>query len=296
MLRVFFLLAALCVALPAYAQSNGVGKDDSGRRNAAKSHGKPTQDEQPVLPLAVQDAIKRIPSALEAANAKKPSAEDEDRSERNVRSQEQLAAWGPWMFRLGVAEITLTAIGVGLLFGTLKETRSTSRDSALQAKLARQSYIASNRPRLRVRHLHVIKLVEGQPIGVQYEVINVGDTRATVVDNEVTVRVAMSAGDRTFNGEEATITRQFFFAKEVQQGEALIASGEIGIYDPAWGYDLPMWNNWWNGRLFVIGKIRYLDDNGVMRRTAFYQVATNSLNRFKIGVGVDAQFDHEYED
>jgi hypothetical protein len=140
--------------------------------------------------------------------------------------------------------------------------------------------------------------VLNKPIVVRYEVVNVGDTRATIVDNEVTIRVDPTDPARRYDNqpESVTRTRQFAFAEFVNQGEALPAVGEIANFDPAWGYRNTD-RGWWNDRLFVIGMIRYMDDNGVLRRTVFYRVATLDRNRFEFMPFTEAEkADHEYED
>jgi hypothetical protein len=58
-----------------------------------------------------------------------------------------------------------------------------------------------------------------------------------------------------------------------------MATEEIIVFDPNWGFDAQM--PWWETRLFSIGMVRYTDDNGVMRRTAFYRRATDDPNRFE---------------
>lgn len=284
-------VAFLCVALPANAQPNGVSKNAGSQSNSVKTQTKPLQDAPPLLPLAVQKAIERIPSVLEATNANKPSAKEEDRAERNVRAQEQLAAWGPWMFRLGVAEIILTAIGVWLLYNTLREAKNTSRDSAAQAKIAHQTYISSNRPKLRMRLLRIEKPEIGKPIKVQYEVVNIGGTKAKIVSNEITMRKDYWIENKRLTTSQ---TRQFHFVDELRQGEAMPAIGEVMVADPQWARENIAW---WSSHFFIIGMIRYMDDNGVLRRTAFYRQGTSDFNRFIFPeFDTSTSLDHEYED
>jgi len=81
----------------------------------------------------------------------------------------------------------------------------------------------------------------------------------------------------------------------LRQGEALPAEGKILVASP--DFETYRGRDWWDDRLFVSGIIRYMDDNGVFRRTAFYRVATRDLNRFvKPDFDATTAADHEYED
>lgn len=141
--------------------------------------------------------------------------------------------------------------------------------------------------------------VLGKPIVVKYEVVNIGETNAQIVDNTITIRVDAVPqpeipGDRP-KTVQLNFTRQFHFANDLRQGEALPASGEITTFDPAWGFN--GLGAWWENRLFIIGMIRYMDNNGVLRRTRFYRVATQDPNRFVFPQFETATaLDHEYED
>lgn len=169
--------------------------------------------------------------------------------------------------------------------------------STKQAEIANKQYIASNRPRLRVRKIEIDRPVSGNMIRVRYEVVNVGGTNAHIIDNQITIRIDdMPYGWLMYHGGKREVigARQFHFADEVRRGEALIATEEIIMFDPNWGFDA---GAWWRNRLYVIGIIRYTDDNGVTRRTGFYRVATEDPNRFVIApLERTTLQDHEYED
>lgn len=166
-----------------------------------------------------------------------------------------------------------------------------------QKEIARREFLSNNRPKLRVRLLRMDTPVLGQHLIVHYEVVNIGGTSATIIDNEVTIRVDVPAESRGAPSKSATrtFTRQFHFADEVRQGEAWPATGEMTVFDPGWGFNGI--GAWWAARLYVIGTIRYSDGNGVLRRTRFYRVATTDLNRFiKPNFDPTTAADHEYED
>lgn len=232
------------------------------------------------------------------------SAEDAQEPKQRAMSENDLA---DYTLYLVIATGALASIGLGqaglflwqlrIMKEGLADTTAATLAAAQQTEITRRQYIASNRPRLRARKISIDHPVVGNPITVRYEVVNVGGTRARIIDNEITVRISDMPGSFVLyhdGGREVVATRQFHFADEVQQGEALLASGQILRFEPTWGFDA---GAWWTNRLYVIGVIRYMDDNGVTRRTAFYRRATDDLNRFVIApIGADALADHEYED
>jgi hypothetical protein len=174
-----------------------------------------------------------------------------------------------------------------------RTTAKALATAAKQTEIANKQYIASNRPILRIRLLSVSRPEVGELIPIRYEVINVGGTRARIVSNQVTVRLDVPVG-----GERKSFgaTRQFYFADFLAQGEALPAEGKVLRFQPEWGLD-PQ-SNWFPDRLWISGVIRYMDDNGVLRRTGFFRVATHDLNRFTKPPGMEptTSGDHEYED
>ena len=73
MLRFWVLLVAwFFIALSADVSAQQISNDNRTKQSPAQSNAQPKPDAQPVLPTAIQDAIQRIPRALETANDKKP--------------------------------------------------------------------------------------------------------------------------------------------------------------------------------------------------------------------------------
>jgi len=231
------------------------------------------------------------------------AAEDKQERKQQAVTEKDLADYTLYL-------VIATAILAGIAFAQaglfvwqliymrrgLQDTADAARSAAVQTELARKTYVASNRPQLRIRRLSIDKPVPGQMLTVRFEVINVGGTKATVISTEITIRITdMMAGWIMYHGgsRELERTRMIPFTREIQQGEALLAEGQVTNFDPNWGFG----EGWWDGRLFVIGVIRYMDDNGVTRLTAFYRKATQDKNRFvKPDFEPTTAADHEYED
>jgi len=178
--------------------------------------------------------------------------------------------------------------GVFLYIGTAVATA--------QNKIATQEYVASHRPKLRIRLLKMDKLAVGQNIAIQYEVVNIGDTNAHIVTNEITLRVDGVEKDR----KNLLYTCQFHFADNIAKGEALLARKVTPIvFAKGWTrYDndyVP--DDWAEQRVRISGTIKYLDDNGTTRRTGFYRICTDDVNRFRmLDADSPARPDLEYED
>jgi hypothetical protein len=115
---------ALAVVLAANTASlHGVSRNGGANTAAAQNHTQPKAGLQPSDSVAIQNAIKGITAALVAANNKQPSKEEKEEARRNLKAQENLANWAPWMFDLGFAEIVVTGGGILVLLLTLSETR-----------------------------------------------------------------------------------------------------------------------------------------------------------------------------
>ena len=136
-----------------------------------------------------------------------------------------------------------------------------------QFRLARAEFISTHRPRLRVRSFNA-NLVEGQPIRLSYTVVNVGDTPAHITTHNVIVSVKEMPrlGHKTFSKDrsEAMSTQ----VETVQAGasyECLTGEDQDLKFNPNWNLGVA------GGHLTIQGKIEYRDDNGVIRRTAFFR-------------------------
>ena len=179
----------------------------------------------------------------------------------------------------------------------IRDATTAANAAAAEAELARKQYVASNRPKLRVRKVSVTEPTVGEPFVVRYEVVNLGGTKATILTNIVTLTIKpVSVYEEEAGAKGISFSKFEMFANEIQQGESVLAQIEIANFDASlyWADCVP---GWWADHLFVIGVIKYADENGVARRTAFYRVATENLNRFEVAKLSDgALADHEYED
>ena len=57
-----------------------------------------------------------IARALEAANNKPTPADEEQRAQRDLSAQENMATWAMWMFWAAFSQVILTTAGVFLIW------------------------------------------------------------------------------------------------------------------------------------------------------------------------------------
>ena len=143
--------------------------------------------------------------------------------------------------------------------------------------------------------LRIDKLAIGKPITLQYEVLNFGDTKAKIITNEITLRVDWV---RNNGNDPVTFGCQFHFADYIAQGEALSARKITPvIFEREWTSEPDVGGYWGCDRITISGVITYMDDNGTIRRTGFYRICTDNVNRFRLpDFDAATLADHEYQD
>jgi hypothetical protein len=114
------VIAAVGLVLSGSIQANPIGHGPGDHHGTKQATGEPQTNSQPATAIAVQNDIKRIASALEAANAKQPSADDKQQAQENLEAQKRMAFWARFMFFVALAETIVTAFGVWLVWHTLK--------------------------------------------------------------------------------------------------------------------------------------------------------------------------------
>ena len=159
-----------------------------------------------------------------------------------------------------------------------------------QFKLGRQEFIATHRPRLRVRLVKIDKLETGKPIVVRYRVVNVGDGEAISIAAETTLQVVPRDG---IPKETISRTQTFEIAASIKSGQPIeVERAFAEIVLPEWHVK----GSWGFNRIRVYGSISYQDGNRVPRQTGFYRFCTEDVNRFRLPGDKDIERDYEYED
>jgi hypothetical protein len=180
----------------------------------------------------------------------------------------------------------MTALATGAIawftYSLRNSTNEQGRLTQQSIDLARQEYVSTHRPKLRVRHIRP-RLRHGEPISVHCTVVNIGETSARLDRYEVTVATFPINGPKL---QESIILK----GHDLVGGQSEVFFTERGTsftYDESWNLDQPH-----GGPMFIRGILEYLDDNNVIRRTGFsrkYNPTTNSFSFVD-----DPEF--EYED
>jgi hypothetical protein len=165
-------------------------------------------------------------------------------------------------------------------------SRRQARLTRASIDLANKEFIASHRPRIRVRRITPIGglLLPNTQLNFLVEAANIGDTKATVVEVGMDVYVAgepFNAVPRPYPNFPPLIA-----GKEVRMtittlralSEAQIDAIEVGTSE-------------WR----LLGIINYADDNGVMRSTSLARVYNRAMGRFIPVTEHDPDADREFE-
>jgi hypothetical protein len=165
-----------------------------------------------------------------------------------------------------------------------------------QVRLAREEFLATHRPKIRVRMVTVRPLITGQRIEVQYNVTNVGGSAATILWATASVQVPQSLtmipGVIDPNALDVRAGNHLPERPFIRVGETHL----VGPIDTGLEYD-------GSGRfepasMVVRGEVFYRDNNQIERRTSFERVhdrrSGRNIHRFSIPPKPDP--DAEYED
>jgi hypothetical protein len=165
--------------------------------------------------------------------------------------------------------------------------------------LARDEFISSHRPKLRLRHLRMESPVLGEQMKLQFALSNIGDTQAEIAAIDVTLIIenalpVLDPASGNMVNKELRTPVIFPLGDIVAAGDSLTLQGVSVAYFN--GTADPPDENWLIGRTEVTGTVTYADQSKVRRRTAFYRWL-RELNRFEFKDFTRAQKrDWEYED
>jgi hypothetical protein len=150
------LVAVVLLALTTgHADAQAIRRDGGSYSSSRNGQTKPQADEPPSISAATENDIRRIASALETANQKQPTAEEQDQARRNLAAQEKIADWAPAVFWVALVELLVTAAGVFLIWRTLeaswtsaREAKRTADEAKRQADAAEGAFTKLERPHL----------------------------------------------------------------------------------------------------------------------------------------------------
>jgi hypothetical protein len=174
-----------------------------------------------------------------------------------------------------------------------RELAALSLDEAIKEhKLNWHKWAAEHRPILRVRLVKVHPLVEDQPITIEFDIINIGNSDATITGSTLLLRVDGTHSLGNFDSANWTGTAKL--PTVIRGGEPVSVTQITDVTFRDWNLPTMPWRP--SGNIRIIGNITYTDPAGTMRRTGFYRVSSEDTNRFRRIGDVDISLDYEYED
>jgi len=138
-----FVGTVLCAAIihPVFAQT--VGGDAADQPRSEKAQQQPKADNTPLKLEAIQHAIERLGTALEAQNDKEAAERKEKHEADDLKAQWEQAKWAEWVVYVGWAGVGLTLFGLVMIYGTLRYTRAAALSAVAAADIAGKTLIAT---------------------------------------------------------------------------------------------------------------------------------------------------------
>jgi hypothetical protein len=159
-----------------------------------------------------------------------------------------------------------------------------------QATLAHQSYLATHRPRLRVRFIDCGEPKPNDRPGAVIRIANVGYTDAKIVS--IGADIFRRTGGRTIPGGWSAIPQTVPLNPIAEPSQELLftvmggsAVSENNVRRILLGED----------ELCLLGIVIYEDYNGTKRTTSFFRIYDRALVRYRRAKEDDFQADYEYE-
>ena len=187
----------------------------------------------------------------------------------------------------------LALFTIALALGALVQSVLIGR----QITLAREEFLSTHRPKIRLRHLRMEDFTAGQEVAISLRASNIGDGPATLIgvdiDFEVRGAIPRNPNNAMLGADPAKFASSFARSDRIAAGStAFISIRMPWIYAQGWYNPANM-----KSAIQISGKILYRDDAGIRRETAFYRTCTGDLNRFHmVSWNNEAQQrDFEYE-
>jgi hypothetical protein len=187
----------------------------------------------------------------------------------------------------GEAITALATVIMAIFTGTLWwASAEQGRLTQQSIELATKEFIATHRPKLRIRLLAHKPFVIGKPIEFIFAIANVGDSSAMKVS--YIVRFKMPSTGRDIPEIKGRVNGRGEFVEITAGAQADINVVTDFVCPPQKfiGYS--------GGRFTLRGLVSYLDANGVMRITSFDRVAKeDGQGGFRLHQPIDTDFEYE---
>ncbi len=213
--------------------------------------------------------------------------------------------WEIWLPIISGVITTFATIAIAAFTGTL--WRATTKQASLTREsinLAREEFVSTHRPKLRVRHivlthpvppsLKPLELIEaGQPIVGHLDIWNVGETPAHIVESHCKVFWTKDAGLPMTSPYESERANNFAGSQVLEPGQSASCDFRSAV---TMDDDAERYRRLTQGfHIYVMGWIRYADGRKITRQTTFcrlYNVA-NGERHPRFHVVDDPDYEHE---
>lgn len=176
------------------------------------------------------------------------------------------------------------------LWKTSSEQGALTRESI---DLARQEFITSHRPRLRIRRVTFESICDGRPVEGYLTVSNIGDTPATIIQAGVDVFTRYSVSQSGIGFAYSNSVPKDIIPVHINTGETVKV--DFRSVSPLTHEEM---NQADAGELEImsIGQILYVDEIKTKRTVGFIRAYNVNMNRFLPLSDSDPDKSYEYED
>jgi hypothetical protein len=147
MFRRYWLPAiALGLILTGSAYAKDVVQRQGGSTGTKQTQSHPQGETQRPIAPSLQDSVNGISAAIKAAGNKTETPEEKQSSKENLEAQLDMSKSARKMFWVGVAETSITFVGVMLILATLIYTKQAAEAARASARIAERALRDLERP------------------------------------------------------------------------------------------------------------------------------------------------------
>lgn len=196
----------------------------------------------------------------------------EERSKADLKAQERMAGATEEIVRISWFQFFAGLCGLAMLGLTLHHTRRTADAAIEAAKVARQEFLATHRPRLVIRQVRAVDIGPNkQPKGT-ITVTNTGQADATVTS--IQGKISHKWNDVHNQGMHDSVINAPVIIKVGERKVFDVTPGKL-LSNDEWTQIINRYN-----LLFLIGEIEYLDGTSVCLHTGFFWEYNPQSGRF----------------
>jgi hypothetical protein len=296
--------AALGIALAISGQglSNPISRDQRPQSASFPSEKPPTNNPQPSDAAMIHGDVKRIGAALEAANVYAQNPAQQKQARDTLKAQQDAAGAARALVYAALFETAVTAVGVLLVFFTLREARKSASEAKRAADEAKRGadetkraadasiteFEATHRPRLHLRRISNIAIVANHPVVAHLDFANIGDSEARIT--EVGIDIFYRAGPSQASVFNAVPQSRLETVPPGKQASIQVMGGRPLTANQAQTVQTG------NGELCLLVVANYLDRQNIQRSVGAFRIFRRGRRRF-VHVPDDDEFaELEYED